>query len=498
MELHQRLLLSCALLVTWGVAAGQARPAPQPVPVPATRAGAGFAQLERLVAQGARVSAAVWDLETDRSVAQLAATDRLTPASLSKIVTAAAALQAWAPDHTFATELRAARAPLNGVVEGDLVLRGGGDSTLDETTLWGLAAQLRSAGISRVRGRVLVERAPFGDLRCDTVDRCTGLRRSSRAYNAAPSAIGVNYGSWCVMVRAPAGSTRAQVGGCASGELPIPLTGSVQVRAGGPALTVERSTDDQGDRIVVGGSIAPGSERMVHRAMSDPPAGTGLLLRSILRQAGVQVEGAVETTLRATGQDGWLVARVESIPLQEQVGRMMRWSNNYIADVLTMGIAHQARDAAPASLADASRELVATVVRAGASNGDGSLVLESGSGLTTGNRISAQDLVGVLRAGYRDARRFPAFYGTFVVPRDASFAYLRRGGSAWLDRVALKTGSLTQPVSVYGIAGYLRKQSGGFMAFAVIVNGTERQRQVAQDTALAAARSDLEAILARH
>src|SRR5690606_40968054 len=59
---------------------------------------------------------------------------------------------------------------------------------------------------------------------------------------------------------------------------------------------------------------------------------------------------------------------------------------------------------------------------------------------------------------YRDARRFPAFYGTFVVPRDASFTYLRRGGADWLDRVALKTGSLTQPVSVYGIAGYLRKQ----------------------------------------
>lgn len=502
MELHQRLLLSCALLAAWSAAAQQRTTpaAPPAAPIAAQVATApattGLTQLSRLVAQGARVSAMVQDLDTDRVVAQLGASGRLTPASVSKIVTAAAALATWPPDHTFATELRAARAPVDGVVEGDLVLRGGGDSTLDETTLWGLAAQLRSAGISRVRGRLLVERAPFGDLRCDTVDRCTGLRRSSRAYNAAPSAIGVNYGSWCVMVRAPAGSTRAQVGGCASGPLPIPLSGTVQVRAGGPALTVERTTDDDGDRIVVGGTLAPGSERMVHRAMSDPPAGTGLLLRSILGQAGVPVEGGVETTLRATGQDGWLIAKVESIPLQEQVGRMMRWSNNYIADVLTMSISLEARDAAPASLADASRELVQFVTTAGAANADGSLVLESGSGLTTTNRISAQDLIGVLRAGYRDTRRFPAFYGTFVVPRDSSFAYLRRGGAAWLDRVALKTGSLTQPVSVYAIAGYLRKKSGGFMAFAIIVNGSDRMRQIAQDTALSAARADLETILA--
>ncbi len=528
MELHQRLLLSGVLLAALGAAgsvpaaqpssaaaqgaqsaaqgaqpasAAQVQPQrPQPASSAApTRPATSFTQLSRLVAQGARVSAMVWDLESDRPVAQLGAGERLTPASLSKIITAAAALQAWPPDHHFDTELRAARAPVNGVIDGDLVLRGGGDSTLDETTLWGLAAQLRSAGITQVRGRLLVERAPFGDLRCDTVDRCSGLRRSSRAYNAAPSAIGVNYGSWCVKVRAPANATRAQVGGCASGPLPIPLGGSVQVRAGGPALTVERSTDDDGDRILVGGSIAPGTERMVHRAMSDPPAGTGLLLRSILRQAGVAVEGSVETTLRAaTGQDDWLVAKVESIPVQEQVGRMMRWSNNYIADVMTMGIAHAARGAAPASLADASAELVGLVVRAGAGNADGSLVLESGSGLTTTNRISAQDLIGVLRAGFRDARRFPAFYGTFVVPRDSSFTYLRRGGAAWLDRVALKTGSLTQPVSVYGIAGYLRKNTGGFMAFAIIVNGSARLPQVAQDTALSAARADLEALLALH
>lgn len=495
MELHQRLLLS-ALLAACGAAGAQERPG-QPPPSLRASTQMSLPQLERLAGQGARISAAIHDLDTDQPVARLRHEERLTPASLSKIITAAAALATWPPDQTFVTELRAARAPVDGIVEGDLVVRGGGDSTLDETTLWGLAAQLRSHGITRVRGRVLVERAPFGDLTCDTVDRCTSLLRSSRAYNAAPSAIGVNYGSWCVMVRAPQGATRAQVGGCASGPLPIPLSGSVQVRAGGPALAVERVTDESGERIAVSGSIAPGSERMVHRAMSDPPVGTGLLLRSILGQAGVTVDGGVETTLRAMGQDAWLVARVESIPLQEQVGRMMRWSNNYIADVLTMNVALKARGAAPASLADASAELTALVRRAGAGDA-GDLVIESGSGLTTTNRISAQDLIGVLREGYRDTRRFPAFYGSFVVPRDSSFTYLRRGGADWLDRVALKTGSLTQPVSVYGIAGYLRKKNGGFMAFAIIINGSDRLRQVSQDTALAAARADLEAVLAQH
>jgi D-alanyl-D-alanine carboxypeptidase/D-alanyl-D-alanine-endopeptidase (penicillin-binding protein 4) len=84
------------------------------------------------------------------------------------------------------------------------------------------------------------------------------------------------------------------------------------------------------------------------------------------------------------------------------------------------------------------------------------------------------------------------------VPRDASFDYLQNGNSDWLDRVALKTGSLSQPVSVNGIAGYLRKKSGGWMAFAIIVNGSDRLKQIGHERALSAARADLQALLARY
>jgi D-alanyl-D-alanine carboxypeptidase/D-alanyl-D-alanine-endopeptidase (penicillin-binding protein 4) len=469
-ELRQRLLLSGLGLLAASSAAA-----------------ADFEHLTRLAGRGAQVSAAVWDLEGERAVAQLTPALRLTPASLSKILVAEAALQTWAPDKTFATELRAMSAPVDGALKGDLILRSEGDATLDETTLWGLAAQLRALGVRRITGRVLVERAPFGELACDTIDRCGAVRRSSRAYNAAPSAIGVNYGSWCIAVRAPTGATRATVGGCASGELPIPLSGSVRVAAQGAALSIERSTDDNGDRIFVSGTIAPGAERSVHRAMSDPAAGTGLILRSILLQTGIVVDGGVETTIVA-GAAPQLLAKVDGLLLQEQVGRMMRWSNNYIADVLTMSIALARNGVAPLSLAEAAKTLVAT---------EGP-VLESGSGLTTSNRLSAQDLLEVLRRAYRDPRRFPAFYGSFVVPRDAAFVYLREGNPDWLDRVALKTGSLSEPVLVNGIAGYLRKRNGGYMAFAIIVNGSARLPQLTGSEALSAARADLETLLSRY
>jgi D-alanyl-D-alanine carboxypeptidase/D-alanyl-D-alanine-endopeptidase (penicillin-binding protein 4) len=482
-ELRQRLLLSGLFCVAASAATA-----------------ADFENLSKLAAQGARVSAAVWDLDTDGTLTQLQGTQRLIPASLSKIVIASTALDTWAPDKTFSTELRAASAPRTGTLHGDLILRGSGDATLDETTLWGLAAQLRGAGVRRITGKLVVERAPFGELECDTIDRCGALRRSSRAYNAAPSAIGVNYGSWCVSIRAEKPGQRATVGGCATGELPIALDGNVMTVATNGAVRVDRDTDAKGDRLHVSGTIAQGEIRQVHRAMSDPAAGAGLILRSILAQTGVTVDGPVDTSNTVANADQ-LLAHVDGLPLQEQIGRMMRWSNNYIADVLTMGVALERSKKAPHSLADASSELVGWVrgsstLPAGAENDVP--VMQSGSGLTIENRLSAMDFIGVLRRQYKDSRHFPAFYGSLVVPRDASFDYLQNGNADWLDRVALKTGSLSEPVSVNGIAGYLRKKNGGWMAFAVIVNGGDRLRQIGHERALSAARADLQALLKRY
>lgn len=480
MELRERLLLTALLLAALPTLA--AEPRVQVLVQPQ-----GLPQLQALQNAGAAVTALAMDLDTGRVVADLQPSRALTPASLSKVFVAAAALQTFPPDHTFRTQLLAHTPPGGELLAGDLVLRGSGDTTLDEQALWGLAAQLRGLGIRRIAGRIVVERAPFGELGCDTVDRCAGLRRSSRAYNAAPSAIGVNYGSWCLAVRPTRTGQPALLRSCGAVELPIPLEGRVLTGPG--SLSLERSTEGNLDRLRVGGSLPEGEERHIHRAMSDPAQGTGLLLKSILGQLGIAVAGGVET---AIGPQSGLteLAGIEGLPLVEALGRMMRYSNNYIADVMTMNVALARRGPGQRTLAEASASLAPGV--------EGAPLLFSGSGLTTESRVSAQSLVNLLAAQYRDTRRFPAFYGTLVVPRDAPFAYLRGGEPEWQDRVAMKTGSLNQPVPVYGLAGYLRKRNGGFIAFAMLVNGTAQSPGLTTDRSLRAMRSDLTSLLDRY
>ncbi len=453
--------------------------------------------LTQLSQSGALVSAAAIDLDGNRAIDELHADTHLTPASLTKLVTAAAALHQWPPDKVFHTRLLGSGAIIDGELRGDLVLVGAGDPSLDDQAFWSLAAQLRGAGVTRVQGRLLVIPAPFGAVECETQDRCDALQHSDRSYNAPLGAIGVDFGNWCVQVRPGVVGAAAQVQGCGVNQLPITLEGSIHTVASTAHQTfwVERLTDGNGDHLRAGGDIPAGPTQQLYRSMSDPVRDAGLLLREMLRELGVPVKGAVVTGAAPPGTMQPL-GEVQGLSLGEQLGRMLRYSNNYIADVLTLDLAAEAGGATPTRLDGAAgvlTDFLATLTPA--SPGP---LLHSGSGLTPENLLSAHDLVRVLAHAYRETRRFPTYYGGLVVPRDASFGFLREGGEAWLDRVALKTGSMDTPHSVLGIAGYARKRDGGWIAFAAIVNGGDMRPHIPLREALAAARSDVEELLKKY
>jgi D-alanyl-D-alanine carboxypeptidase/D-alanyl-D-alanine-endopeptidase (penicillin-binding protein 4) len=262
---------------------------------------------------------------------------------------------------------------------------------------------------------------------------------------------------------------------------------------------VERITRDGTDVLRVGGDVPVDRGQELYRSMSNPANGVGLLFREILREIGIRADGPVQVTASSSPEKLEILAEYEGLTLREQLGRMLRFSNNYIADVLTLNLAADVSGQAPTQLSTAGGALADFVMRAQRSvqlaKTEKPPSIFSGSGLTPENLLSANDLVGLLSYQYRDARRFPAFYGGLTVPRDAPFQFLRTGSPAWLDRVALKTGTMEVPHSVCGIAGYMRKRDNGWIAFAVIVNGGPQLLHVPIARAMGAARADLEKIL---
>ena len=76
----------------------------------------------------------------------------LPPASVTKAVTAVYALETLGGAHRFTTRIVATGPVVDGKVQGDLVLEGGGDPGLDTDALGDMARQLKAAGVSGVTG----------------------------------------------------------------------------------------------------------------------------------------------------------------------------------------------------------------------------------------------------------------------------------------------------------------------------------------------------------
>ncbi|MGQ0502263.1 MAG: D-alanyl-D-alanine carboxypeptidase/D-alanyl-D-alanine endopeptidase [Panacagrimonas sp.] len=462
-----------------------------------THAQAAWTSLQAMEQNGARVSAQVVDLATGNAVQSLNAGTRLSPASVTKLVVASAALDVWYADKTFETRIFAGAPIVNGQLGGDLILQGDGDATLEHQDLWTLAAQVRAAGVRSVSGQVVASPI-FGPLACDNEDRCDAQTRSDTAFNAPLSSLGVDYGTWCVDVIPGASGRPALVRACDGVTLPIPVEGVITTRTtkGKESFWVERATRDGNDLLKVGGAIEPGEPQQVFRAMSDPAMGSALLLRQILIELGIEVRGAAVVRYGVAANAQGVLARVKGLALKEQLGRMLRYSNNYVADLLTLNLAAVRSPKPPQQLMEAS-DVLSRFVQSKTDKSAGAPLLYSGSGLTPENLLSAADLVGMLTAQYRDTQTFPAFYGGLVVPRQAPFAFLRGGSRAWQDRVALKTGTLNDPRSVCAISGYFRKLDGGWMAFAILINGSDRTRHVPLHKSMEAIRADVDDLLKR-
>ena len=156
------------------------------------------------------------------------------------------------------------------------------------------------------------------------------------------------------------------------------LAKEVEEFLSGPVLVAHRERVRRG-HLRVGGDIPFGPAQQVYRAMSDPVRDSGLLLKQMLRETGLLVDGDVvassdvPTTTR-------LLADTQGLALSEQWGRMLRYSNNYIADVLTLDAAAES-GAAPTQLSAAASILSDFVARLSGSAG-GPPLLHSGSGLT--------------------------------------------------------------------------------------------------------------------
>ncbi len=113
--------------------------------------------LEGLTRKGlATTSQGVWLQSGTQFLASNQGTTPLPAASLTKVATSLASLETWGPDHQFETLISATGPIQNGVLQGDLVIQGGGDPLLVWEEAIALGNELNRIGVTKVTGNLVL------------------------------------------------------------------------------------------------------------------------------------------------------------------------------------------------------------------------------------------------------------------------------------------------------------------------------------------------------
>lgn len=409
----------------------------------------------------------------------------MSPASVTKVITAAAALTRFTPVHTFKTRLHHSGVRKNEKILGDLIVVGDGDPYLVSEKLWQMAADLRNMGVREFTGDLIVDNSLFGDESRDA-SRKFGEKSSVNAYDAPVSALGVNFNTFAVAV-APGESAGKPA---FVGVDPYPLRGLVidnEVQTAKAKSTrnvaVKRVSTGKEEKVVASGTMPEGAAiAKIYRSVGDHVKASGEYVKAFLKQEGIVVRGVVkEGRLPETAS---FLYEIDGYDMRKLVSGLMIFSNNYVADVLVkrLGAAfpQSGRPDAPGSGTYANGIHVLNDFLRKEVGIKSEFVLKNGSGLDTDNRLTARQITDVL--AYMEGRMevFPEFLGSLPATGWDGTLKKRFGKSeteGLKGLVRAKTGTLSEPVSVAGLAGYFRHPKHGMVAFTILENGNQGKAQ---------------------
>lgn len=385
---------------------------------------------------------------------------KLIPASVTKLFTALAVLEHIPPGTKFSTRLVSAANIDSNNLKGDLYLVGGGDSGFVSETMWYLVNVFKRENIKQVEGDIIIDDSLFDDKRFD-VSRED--HRVDRAYDAPVGAMSFNWNAINVFLRP--GEKPGSPGKVFIDPDSDYIRLSSDLKTGTKSdysVTREKGSDGR-DTILVKGKVDKDSKEIaIYKGITDPIAWSGANLRKFLLERGITVKGKVRAGKAPAGAR--ILAEAPSKPIEQLLADMNKFSNNYVAEMLTKQLA--AFNGVQGTLNGGLDIIRETVRNAGVTDAEFEIV--NPSGLTRENKFSALALVKVLEKVRKDFRLFPEFVSSLPIAGvDGTLKNRMKSGRA-LRWVRAKTGLLTGVVS---LAGYIGLEDGEVLSFAFVYNG---------------------------
>lgn len=401
---------------------------------------------------GGTVGFVVSDLETGQILEVNAPDEGLPPASVTKAVTALFALDALGPDFRFATEVLATGPIENGVLQGDLILVGGGDPNLVTDQLAGLVDQIVEAGVTKIAGSFFI-----WDKALPYKDEIDPPQLNHLGYNPSISGLNLNFNRVHFEWRRANGKYTIAMDARSPNRKPDVYTSRMRiVDRTLPVYTYKQSAGVDEWTVARGALGAEGSRWLPVR---NPAFYAGDVFQTLARARGVPLPAPQKIIQLPQGD---VIASFVSATMTDVLRDMLKFSTNITAEGvgLTATRAIMGRTLQLEESANCMNRWVRS--RGGIEAG-----FKDHSGLSDQSAMSAANMAALLRSdGAIDALR-PILKEHVLTDQNG------RAIKGFPAQVWAKTGTLN---FVSSLAGYIETKSGTNLAFAIFTaNATQRE-----------------------
>lgn len=396
------------------------------------------------------------------------------PASNMKVFTMAATAEKLGWDYRFETTLESAAPIVNGVLMGDLIIRGSGDPSIgsrdgrDVATFDEWATQLRAAGITSIDGRIVGD-----DDRFDDGEIGYGWSWDDLAYGYAAPVGALTYNESLIRITARPGPS---VGSPALVDVSpaqhgFMMTSRVTTSEAGQAETLDVNRARGSFVLELTGTVPLGTESVatLTASVENPTLFFARALRAGLIARGIPVSGepvdrdllAVDDPVRLQPQVRRLATHT-SPPLSDIGRTFMKVSQNLYGELLVKTVG---ASSGVGSITRGQQAIRETLDGWGVPRD--SYILADGSGLSRLNFVSAEALVAILEHLHNDPRHRQPFLDALPVGGEDGTLRNRLKATWTVGRVHAKTGSIS---NARALSGYVTTRGGERLVFSVIVN----------------------------
>ncbi len=409
----------------------------------------------------------------------------LTPASTTKVLTSYASLVLFGPDYQIPTLVLAGAPVHDGVLNGDLYIRGHGDPLLEVNDIGTLADRIKNAGIRKIAGDIVGDGTYFDAI----TERMLYSGDDDHVVDLPPvSGLSIEDNMVTVVVTSPRASgqlctvqtfppstgftiinSAKSVGSSSKRRRRGDAAGGFRSESGGEDLgagiSISVSVDEEGQQVVrVSGTLGVNKTFSRRYEIDDPPQVVAGILYDRLRARGIAITGGVRSG--ATSHGANLIAQIDH-PISAVLDPVMKSSHNHYAEFLFKMIGGASSPRAGVNTAAEARAAVKRCMEASAAPFDGCMV-NDGSGLSRRNLIAPATLVATLRAAWSNPIIRSGFYDRMSIAGVDGTLRKRMKGTPAYNNVRGKTGTLR---NVSALCGFVTTADGEVLAFAMLMNG---------------------------